>query len=214
MKLNKLNPVPCINTKPFCSSNLAGWFSSNRILEIKSRAVAVIPFCSSPMGRSAAEKKAAKDTSKKDVNNKQKDSTQAAQDKKDQSNMLTQLKKGDTTEKVQTLQLYQSLPRFSDEKLELLKKWKLDKSCKWIASYKETRSMTQTTKHQEKDGFATKYLSTLFMISLCQIDICDSIVVSQHELLTKIRNISPAQVSSGRDLQASCGEQGTQSNFS
>ena len=70
------------------------------------------------MGRSAAEKKAAKDTSKKDVNNKQKDSTQAAQDKKDQSNMLTQLKKGDTTEKVQTLQLYQSLPRFSDEKLE------------------------------------------------------------------------------------------------
>lgn len=182
MKLNKLNPVPCIDTKPFCSSNLAGLFSSHRILDIKSRSVAVIPFCSSPMGKPAAEKKAAKDTTKRDAKSKQKDSTQAAQDKKDQSNMLTQLKKGDTTEKVQTLQLYQSLPRFSDEKLELLKKWKLDKTCKWIASYKETRSMTQTTKHQEKDGFATKSLSILFMISFCQIDIYDYTFVSQDEL--------------------------------
>ena len=46
------------------------------------------------MVKSNAVKKAAKDLTKKDPKNKQKDSTQAAQDKKDQSNMLTQLKKG------------------------------------------------------------------------------------------------------------------------
>lgn len=104
--------------------------------------------------KTAAEKKAAVKKTKPD----QKDAVKAAQDKKDQSNMVTQLKKGDTPAKCEALKLYQSLPRFSEEKAEMLKKWKLDKSCKWISSYQESRKLTQVTTHQEKDGFATKHL--------------------------------------------------------
>lgn len=104
--------------------------------------------------KTAAEKKAAAKKAKPD----QKDPVKAAQDKKDQSNMVTQLKKADTPAKCEALKLYQSLPRFSEEKAEMLKKWKLDKSCKWISSYQESRKLTQVTTHQEKDGFATKHL--------------------------------------------------------
>lgn len=102
------------------------------------------PAVSKPEGVKRSTKTSAKDPEK------------AAQDKKDQSNMITQLKKGDTPAKCEALQLYTSLPRFSQEKSEMLKKWKLDKSCKWISSYQESRKMTQITTHQEKDGFATK----------------------------------------------------------
>lgn len=109
-------------------------------------------------GKKATPKDAAsKPAPKKGV---KKDPEDAAQLKKDQSNMVTQLKQGDTPEKVETLELYKSLPRFSQEKVDLLKKWKLDRTCKWIGSYKESRSFTSKTTKSEKEGYATKYLGS------------------------------------------------------
>ena len=114
-----------------------------------------------------AEKKLAvkKTTAKPKV----KSADEAAQDKKDMSNMITTLKKAPSSEKekVQLLEIYQSLPRFSEEKLKLLKQWKLDKSCKWIGQYQESRELSNTTSESTQDGFATKYLdcSLFFWIS-------------------------------------------------
>ena len=86
-----------------------------------------------PADKTAAVKKAA-------AKPKVKTAEQAAEDKKDMSNMVTTLKKATPAEKekVQLLEIYQSLPRFSEEKLKLLKQWKLDKSCKWIGQYQES----------------------------------------------------------------------------
>ena len=107
----------------------------------------------------ASKKAAVKKASAKPKTNV-KPPEEAAQDKKDMSNMLTQLKKATSAEKekVQLLEIYQSLPRFSEEKLKLLKQWKLDKSCKWIGQYQESRALTNTTSESIQDGFATKYL--------------------------------------------------------
>ena len=109
-----------------------------------------------PETKKAAVKKA---TAKPKV----KPAEEAAQDKKDMSNMLTTLKKATPAdkEKVQLLEIYQSLPRFSEEKLKLLKQWKLDKSCKWIGQYQESRELSNTTSESTQDGFATKYLACI-----------------------------------------------------
>ena len=120
---------------------------------------AVVKKVVEPATKKAAVKKA---TAKPKV----KSAEQAAEDKKDVSNMITTLKKSSPAEKekVQLLEIYQSLPRFSEEKLKLLKQWKLDKSCKWIGQYQESRALTNTTSESIQDGFATKQLFFLSWI--------------------------------------------------
>ena len=123
-----------------------------------------------------AEKKAA--VKKATTKPKVKPAEEAAQDKKDMSNMITTLKKATSAEKdkVQLLEIYQSLPRFSEEKLKLLKQWKLDKSCKWIGQYQESRELSNTTSESTQDGFATKYLDCIcfFLISSITFFTCDT----------------------------------------
>ena len=83
------------------------------------------------MGRQAAavKKAAAKKTAKKDDKDKKGDA--GPTDKKDVSNMLGTLKCSKDPEKKEVLEYYKSLPSFDNQKNELLKMWKADKSCKW-----------------------------------------------------------------------------------
>ena len=102
-----------------------------------------------------AEKKGA-DKAKKDQKPKNKESE--AMDKGEVANMLGTLKCAKDPEKKELLAYYKSLPRFDGQKSELLKKWKADKTCKWIGTYKESRSQEHSTTHEEMSGFATKFL--------------------------------------------------------
>lgn len=78
--------------------------------------------------------------------------------RKDISNMLTSLKGSSDPNKVQVLQKYQSLSRFDPEKANILKKWKLDKSCKWVSSYSQEVTQEKATKHKELEGYGTRHL--------------------------------------------------------
>jgi hypothetical protein len=78
--------------------------------------------------------------------------------RKDISNMLTSLKGSSDPNKVQVLQKYQSLSRFDPEKANILKKWKLDKSCKWASSYSQEVTQEKATKHKELEGYGTRHL--------------------------------------------------------
>ena len=57
--------------------------------------------------------------------------------------------------------LLQGLNRFDSQKAELLKKWKVDKSCKWLGEYKESRTQKASITNEELSGFATKYLGCI-----------------------------------------------------
>lgn len=101
-------------------------------------------------------KKQGADKAKKDQKPKNKESE--AMDKGEVANMLGTLKCAKDPEKKELLAYYKSLPRFDGQKSELLKKWKADKTCKWIGTYKESRSQEHSTTHEEMSGFATKFL--------------------------------------------------------
>ena len=98
---------------------------------------------------------------------KAKSAAQAAQTEADdlrklQSNMLTQLKsKTATVDQQQMLEYYQSLPRFSELKKELLMKWKTDKTCQWHTGYKATSSHQLETVDSSVDGHGTVYMPQL-----------------------------------------------------
>ena len=53
------------------------------------------------------------------------------------------------------LEYYQSLPRFSDIKKEILQKWKQDKTCVWFNSYKETHVKQVTNEDSRAQGYGT-----------------------------------------------------------
>ena len=108
------------------------------------------------MGKAATAKAAGK-TAKAHASSK---STAAVgeqdQTRKDQSNMLTQLKSSSANkEQKDLLSLYQSLPRFSDRKKELLLKWKGDKSCAWVSEYTETHERIQVNTDKKVKGHGT-----------------------------------------------------------
>ena len=77
---------------------------------------------------------------KKEVKKEVKDKTDADDLRKQQSNMLTQLTKSSDPNKQGVLATYKALPRFSDQKKELLSLWAKDKSCKWHSSWKKNSS--------------------------------------------------------------------------
>lgn len=151
----------------------------------------------------ASKKAAVKKASAKPKTNV-KPPEEAAQDKKDMSNMLTTLKKATSAEKekVQLLEIYQSLPRFSEEKLKLLKQWKLDKSCKWIGQYQESRALTNTTSESIQDGFATKYLDCKYFILDAFIFFCSAISRYQVAELCKLPVDSPEMAAILKELPA------------
>ena len=72
------------------------------------------------------------------------------------SNCLTQLKASSDPNKVATLELYQSLSRFDQEKKNLVAKWKLDKTCKWFTEYTHSREKETEVKTESLLGFGTR----------------------------------------------------------
>ena len=84
---------------------------------------------SANMSKNAEPKPAPKATVKKE---------KANVDQKDQANFGNSLKKSNSEEAHQVLQLYQSLPRFSQQKKDLIQAWKADKTCKWISTWNKS----------------------------------------------------------------------------
>ena len=70
--------------------------------------------------------------------------------------MLTQLKGSQDHNKQQVLAKYQSLSRFDPEKAQILRKWKLDKSCKWVSSYYQEMAQEKSAKSKELEGHGTR----------------------------------------------------------
>ena len=69
------------------------------------------------------------------------------------------LKKSTDPDKQEALAIYQSFPRASPEKIALLQRWKSDRSCKWVASYKQEVSSATIKKTSAFDGHGTKCLA-------------------------------------------------------
>lgn len=120
------------------------------------------------MGRAKNEKQApakvVKDADKAKAKAKAKaDTSSVAMEKGEVSNMLGSLKCSKDPAKQELLAYYKGLSRFDSQKAELLKKWKADKSCKWLGEYKESRTQKASTTNEELSGFATKYLGCIIL---------------------------------------------------
>jgi hypothetical protein len=98
---------------------------------------------------------------------------QAAATRGDISNMLTQLKNSSDPAKQQVLQLYKSQSRFSTEKTAILKKWKMDKSCKWVNTYQQELSHEVVSKDTVLEGYGTRCCACQSLQeSMCMISSC------------------------------------------
>ena len=93
----------------------------------------------------------------KPVKKEVKDKTDADDLRKQQSNMLTQLTKSSDPNKQGVLATYKALPRFSDQKKELLSLWAKDKSCKWHSSWKKTVLSEEKETVSQRLGFGTRF---------------------------------------------------------
>lgn len=67
-----------------------------------------------------------------------------------------------STEQKAALQYYQSLPRFSDIKKEILMKWKSDKSCSWVQGFKEVHTKQVENVDSRAQGYGTVYQPQTF----------------------------------------------------
>ena len=74
----------------------------------------------------------------------------------DISNMLTQLKSSSDPNKQQVLAMYKAQGRFSAEKAAILQKWKMDKSCKWAATYQQEKTTETVVKDTVLEGYGTR----------------------------------------------------------
>ena len=77
--------------------------------------------------------------------------------RKQQANMLTQLAKSSDPNKQGVLATYRALPRFSEQKKELLSLWAKDKSCKWHSSWKKTVLSEEKETVSQRLGFGTRF---------------------------------------------------------
>lgn len=79
--------------------------------------------------------------------------------RKDISNMLTQLRAqaSKDSNKQALLSFYQSLPRFSHAKADILSKWKMDKTCRWANEYTQQLKHSVTTSQKALSGYGTKF---------------------------------------------------------
>ena len=74
------------------------------------------------------------------------------------SGFLTAMKAPSSTkEQKEALAYYQSLPRFSDIKKDLLLKWKADRSCQWLHSYKESHTKSVENIDERAQGYGTVF---------------------------------------------------------
>ena len=103
---------------------------------------------SANMSKNAEPKPAPKATVKKE---------KANVDQKDQANFGNSLKKSNSEEAQQVLQLYQSLPRFSQQKKDLIQAWKADKTCKWISTWNKSLETEKKETVNERAGFGTRF---------------------------------------------------------
>ena len=99
-------------------------------------------------------------------------SSQAPLDKTWTQNMIGQLKNakarieqgkprdGDD-EKVEMLEKYQSLGRFSDEKKDILAKWAADKTCAWWRSYEESKGEKYKEDSEGMEGYGSRFFFVL-----------------------------------------------------
>jgi len=103
-----------------------------------------------PKGAAAAKKAAATATPKVDK--------PPPMNKLDVSNFITSLAAAGKTDpaKQQCLDLYKGLARFDGMKAEILAKWKMDKTCKWICNYQQEKTKTVTNSTTILEGFGTK----------------------------------------------------------
>ena len=85
-----------------------------------------------------------------------KDSGESAQERKDLSNFITQLKNSTDPNKMQVYTMYQGMSRFDSQKKEIIRKWKMDKSCKWVNSMEQQISATTEAKSTTLEGWGTK----------------------------------------------------------
>ena len=120
-------------------------------------------------GTEAVPKKAAPKAKEKVAAKKAAKSEAAAMDKGEVANMLGSLKGSKDPQKQELLTYYRSLSRFDSQKSELLKKWKADRSCKWLGSYMESRTQSASTTNEELSSlfllpsFLVKYLYSTFI---------------------------------------------------
>ena len=91
------------------------------------------------------------------VKKEPKDKTGADDLRKQQANMVTQLAKSTDPNKQGVLAAYKALPRFSDQKKELLSLWAKDKSCKWHSSWKKTVLSDEKETVSQRLGFGTRF---------------------------------------------------------
>ena len=70
--------------------------------------------------------------------------------------MLTQLKSSSDPNKQQVLAMYKAQDRFSAEKAAILQKWKMDKSCKWVATYQQEKTTETVVKDTVLEGYGTR----------------------------------------------------------
>ena len=72
------------------------------------------------------------------------------------SGFITAMKAPSSTkEQKAALEYYQTLPRFSDVKKDILMKWKADKSCQWFSSYKESHTKSVEQADSRAQGYGT-----------------------------------------------------------
>ena len=95
---------------------------------------------------------------KKEVKKEPKDKNAGAEEvRKQQANMLTQLSKSTDPAKQGVLASYKALPRFSEQKKELLSMWSKDKGCKWHSSWKKTVLSDEKETVSQRLGFGTRF---------------------------------------------------------
>jgi hypothetical protein len=100
-----------------------------------------------------------------------------------------------TKEQKAALEYYQSLPRFSDVKKDILLKWKQDRSCSWFHSFKESHTKTVANTDERAQGYGTVslpqlYLRTLFLecIHMTNVFLCTDHCTQRFDL-AKLMNM-------------------------
>lgn len=78
------------------------------------------------------------------------------QKKKDQANLVTQLKKATDPNKMQVYNMYTALAKNSPEKSKILEKWLSDKSCQWSNEYSKVKTVGESRVGSATDGYGSK----------------------------------------------------------
>lgn len=78
-------------------------------------------------------------------------------DKNTVCNFLTTMKHTDDQSKAAIYDHYKGLGRFDAEKMQIIARWKLDKTCKWATSYLQERTKMESSSYTSLSGFGTRF---------------------------------------------------------